>query len=707
MSHSNPVRPKYTLPLPPSYIPDLAARASDHADPEEAYVADLLSFFTNSDFLRTLTGGVHILDFFTREPDLYAWLLPADWRAWFSECSLEDVLDFVLREDVTPFLADGEAIGKSRNEWRGHAPPPTSLVAYVHGVRRLLLERRFVARAVGGEGVATGTGKQAAQGAADPASGLTRQVAVGMKEKKVHEVFHFSRYVDALAASLEDSNRSLQESKASRITHLVDFGSGQNYLGRALASAPINRNVVAVESRPHNIEGAKKMDVTARLATKIGILRNKKAYRAELGKGRQASTVSGEASSLESSTASLQLTGHEDDRSAYDSGTGEGDHSLTGRKRVGDWIGATETKTVLETSTGRAIKATAIPIPSGQGTVQHVEHRLEDGDLSKVVSEIVHPAAALRQQAEFDDQEALGGVVSVEKIQVKKPNLMVIGLHSCGNLTHHGLQSLVLNPEVSAVAIVGCCYNLTTERLTPPSYKMPGLRPESGASPNLSPRSCGDPKGFPMSERLCSYPLPDGGKGVHLNITTRMMAVQAPQNWGPKDSDDFFTRHFYRALLQKIFLDFGVVDKPSNDDGMVRGYDLGGRSAAGTSQGGATQPIIIGSLRKSCYSDFTSYVRGALAKLAKDSVRGVEFQEKLKDLADPDIAAYERDFLPKKKDLSIVWTLMAYSAGIVEAIVAVDRWQWMREQPEIHESWIEPVFDYARSPRNLVAVGIK
>ncbi|KAB8360894.1 hypothetical protein FH972_024627 [Carpinus fangiana] len=590
--------------------------------------------------------------------------------------------------------------------------PPQSLVEYVHGIRRLLLDRRFTPRAVGGEGTATGSGKQARDGAADAASGLTRQIAVGMKEKKVHEVFHFSRFLDELAGALEDGGRR-NDTGDGGITHLVDFGAGQNYLGRALASAPINRNVVAVEGRPHNIEGAKRMDITAKLAARTAVLRNKKVFRKGLrGYEDGDLAVSTESLALNDSVESSN------DVSANDSGTGDDQDSkhLTGRKRAGERIEATETRTVLETSTGRTVKATTTSISQGIGTVQHVEHRLEDGDLSRVVSQIVDPGL-VQDEAPIANLEELqkengthgtqenGSLVAVKSIQKQKPNLMVIGLHSCGNLTHHGLKSLILNPEVSAVAIVGCCYNLTTERLTPPTYKLPGLRPESAA---LGPEAqCGDPEGFPMSERLCNYPLPNGEKGLHLNITTRMMAVQAPQNWGPTDSEDFFTRHFYRALLQRVFLDRGVVGRPSNEDGMIRGYHLGGRSAAGTSSAGATQPIIIGSLRKGCYENFVSYVRGAVAKLVKDPVRGAAFNEKVDVMTDDEIARYETEFLPKKKELSIVWTLMAYSAGLVEAIIVVDRWQWLREQPEVRESWVEPVFDFARSPRNLVVVGLK
>lgn len=167
------------------------------------------------------------------------------------------------------------------------------------------------------------------------------------------------------------------------------------------------------------------------------------------------------------------------------------------------------------------------------------------------------------------------------------PRVMVVSLHSCGNLIHHGLRSLLLNRFVVAVAMIGCCYNLVTERLGPPTYKLPSLR---FSHPRVMREGAAyDPHGFPMSQQLISHQH-KRGRGIRFNITARMMAVQAPQNWTPDDSNAFFTRHFFRALLQRLFLDYGVVQPTLNEDqGDGKGEDDGV---------GATDPIIIGSLRK-------------------------------------------------------------------------------------------------------------
>lgn len=181
------------------------------------------------------------------------------------------------------------------------------------------------------------------------------------------------------------------------------------------------------------------------------------------------------------------------------------------------------------------------------------------------------------------------------------------------------------------------------------------------------------------------------------------MAVQAPANWGEKDSEGFFTRHFYRALLQRMFLDYGIVGPPKG-----AGVDV---SPAGHSSGGT--PIVIGSLRKSCYTDFVAYVRGALEKLGavknggEDDVEENIFEEKMGKITEEEILRYEEAYQSGKKALSVVWSLMAFSAGVMEAAIVVDRWVWLGEQDVVGERWVEAVFEYGMSPRNLVVVGVK
>ena len=590
---------------------------------EEQYVTSLLDFATSHDLFQKLCGGVHILDFLTQEPDLYSTLIPQEWRNWFEMHDIQAILGLLMEEDLNDFTdpdsldavlvhdqSTNSAANNEQETWRGKALPPASLIEYVRAIRKHTLDRH----------IRSCNDKQ--DMASIKSNSLARNVAVGMKPKKIHEVGKFIAYIDELTLKI---NSCLDH----EISHIVDFGSGQNYLGRALASPPHCKNVVAIESKHHNIDGAKTMDVTARLAKKEKIMRNKKEFRMR-AVGDQNLFASAGTNGV--SELPLEQVKHE-----------HGDMEESGR----------------------------------YGTIQYIESVVHSGDLSTIVPQI--------QQLQIPGQNPCD------------PQLLVISLHSCGNLLHHGLRSLMLNPSVKAVAMVGCCYNLMTERMGPPTYKLPSLR-----SPNIrleeTSTSC-DPHGFPMSDRLAAYKH-QRGEGVRLNITARMMAVQAPKNWTPKDSDAFFTRHFYRALLQKVFLDRGVVIAIAN--GTEPAISSSPRDRAG-----AGRPIILGSLRKSCYSSFTAYVRGAVEKLQSDPVLAPSIVGSFKGLTDEEIARYESSYRHKKKELSIVWSLMAFSAGVVESVIVVDRWLYLKEHDEVGECWVEAIFDYQQSPRNLVIVGIK
>ncbi|MCJ1315917.1 hypothetical protein MMC15_001237 [Xylographa vitiligo] len=620
---------------------------------KEDYVDALLEFVTTSEILQTLCGGVHILDFLTRDPDLFEAILLPEWRDWLRLFEIPDILDLLMREDLGSLLQDHDGepqssldvhesrvfLSNSFGQWRGGPLPPKSLLLYIVKVRGLSLNRSFEA-----DDLTSDISK---------AHSLSRQITIGMKPKKAHEVKNFAAFVDSLVSELSATD-------AHNITHLVDFGSGQNYLGRVLASLDYNRRVIAVESKKANITGAKDMDISAKLAKKTIVRRNKKAFRMQhievqmVGDGE---TISGQ----------TQLPAPE--------------------PRFRDFESPMDTRRTnpsLESSSDR----------HALGNIQYIEHVIKDGDLKSVVSQLHFNDKAKEEDSQPGTNPNESSGLNSNRLDLQ---FMVISLHSCGNLVHHGLRSLLLNDSVKAVAMVGCCYNLVTERLGPPSYKLPTLRP---AHPRLDRSSSTyDPHGFPMSGRLASYQH-HHGEGIRMNITARMMAVQAPQNWTAKECEGFFTRHFYRALLQRVFMDIGVVEKPSPLD-----PGTGNGSPRGWSGGG--QPIIIGSLRKSCYSSFVTYARGAVDKIGEDSEHGAMITERMSSLSDSDLLGYHEKFKHKKHELSLIWSLMAFSAGVMESVIVVDRWLWLKEQQEVSDCWVQTVFEYEQSPRNLVVVGIK
>ncbi|KAK2048943.1 hypothetical protein LZ31DRAFT_549963 [Colletotrichum somersetense] len=596
-------------------IPEKPLPCSDEFASPDAYVAALLEFVTTTDLFQILCGGVHVLDFFTNEAGLFAQILPREWQPFLLSYDTMALLDLLMRDDLDALPLDSM-----------DPTPPASFVEYIRNVRRLSLRRTF---------------SPSSQAHTKPPSKLSRSVAVGMKPKKMHEVSHFARYVDSLAGAI--SSRWGKET-----THFVDFGSGQNYLGRTLALPPYNRHVVAVEGREHNIDGAKGLDVLSGLASKEVVMRNKKLW--------------------------LQMQADRLGTEAVKNTSG---------KPSGDAVDDFDFRPIkeLEPQYNRAL---------GKGSVSYVVGRLESGDLTEVIGRI--------------EKEVL------PEEENKELKMMAVSIHSCGNLSHYGIRSLVMNPAIHAVAIVGCCYNLLTEKLGPPTYKYtyarPSLQALNGRVVRESERR--DPEGFPLSETLSSYK----GQGVRMNITARMMACQAPQNWTQSESDDFFTRHLFRAVLQKIFLDRGVINKiyHRDPDAAAAGSEAGDapeESPFNTS----TNPVIIGSLRKACYRSLKDYVRGAVAKLTTNreySQYSDVIREKMADMSDEEIGAYEQAYLSRKKEVAAVWSLMAFSATVVESLIVTDRWLFLREHADVvRDCWVETVFDYKESPRNMVVVGIK
>ena len=606
-------------------------------DDDGTYVDSLLSFATGSDIFRNLCGGVHILDFLTREPDLYTTVLPQEWRGWFDQVAIENVLDLLLREDLQQFASNDPDTTNPNQSWRGHELPPSSLIEYVRTIRRHCLLRQHIP-------------------VRKDVKTLSRRLSVGMKPKKMHEVSNFAAYIDDLSADLAHST-------GQSVSGIIDFGSGQNYLGRALASPPYNHDVIAIERKHRNIDSAKGMDVYAKLARKEKIMRNKKEYKKEL-QSRKGETTLGRANF------------HQTD----------------------NWPEVTD---ALLTPVDDPETA----LTPGIGSMTYIEHDIQDGKLAEVlnptsrkISDTIPGSSPTSGIATPSSTFAGSGgsSPSLSEQGSMSANIMVVSLHSCGNLVHHGLRALILNPSVSAVAMIGCCYNLMSERLGPPTYKLPTLR---SLHPRLASTSTTfDPHGFPISKMLETFEHRHG-QGVRLNITARMMAVQAPHNWGPEDSKAFFQRHFYRALLQRILLDRGVV-KQSSDPERIVGGSISGKDTSGT-------PLIVGALSKACFESFRLYVRGAINKLSQDPVDGDMIRQRTDDLTDKVIDRYESDWAFAKKNLSVIWSLMAFSAGVVESIIAVDRWLFLREQECVRECWVEPVFDYALSPRNLVVVGLK
>jgi hypothetical protein len=610
--------------------------AWEHPD---AYIEALLCFSTTSVLFMNLCGGVHMVDFLTREPDLYTAILPKDWIFFFEQHDIQDIIRLLLREDIEHLRGAGEpSEDQSSRTWNGGAFPPQSLLDYIFNIRLLTLQREMY----------ISSSKRVE---------LPKQVAMHMNRKKVHEVECFSQHV----ASLSDT---VNKRRGEKVTHIVDFGSGQNYLGRTLASSPYYKHIIAIERKHQYISGAKSMDVRAKLA-----------------KNPNARYFHKDKSSCDGYNGSPEVTVSETTDTSQPTIEGSQVSDIPFFEMLGD-ISLQPDELLGSPTKGPLQEKVPKPEIHTRGTLSYIEHEIQDGYLEPIIDHVIHPTPA--------------GASHGKSKQESDARLMVVSLHSCGNLVHHGLRSLILNPSIVAVAMIGCCYNLLTERLGPNTHDLPILQ---SLHPRLKETGTSyDPHGFPMSKYYENYRSPGATTGVKLNITARALAVQAPYNWGFNDSEVSFTRHFFRALLQRILVDRRILPKPSVPEDAF---------SDGTYSEARTNTILIGALPKAAFKSFTAYIRAATIKMSRDPIYGSQVQEHIATMTDEEIHCYETQYHHARKHMSVVWSLMAFSAQLVEAIIVVDRWQFLREQDSVKDCWVQPVFDYRESPRNLAVIGLK
>ena len=612
---------------------------SDVWDHPDAYIEALLSFSTTSVLFMNLCGGVHMVDFLTREPNLYTNILPKDWIHFFEQHDIQDIIRLLLREDIEHLRgADEPSVDQSGRTWNGGAFPPQSLLDYILNIRLLTLQREMCILS-------------------SKRIELPKQVAMHMNRKKVHEVECFSQHV----ASLSDT---VNKCRGEPVTHIVDFGSGQNYLGRTLASSPYYKHIIAIERKHQYISGAKSIDIRAKLA-----------------KNPNAEYFHNDKNSCDGYKGTPEVTVSETTDTSQPTKEGPQVSDAPFFEMLGEI--SFQSDELLGSPTKSPLRE-KLPKPEihTRGTLSYVEHEIQDGHLEPLIDHIIHPSPAGASDGKGkEDSDA---------------RVMVVSLHSCGNLVHHGLRSLTINPSIVAVAMIGCCYNLLTERLGPTTHDLPILQ---SLHPRLEETGTSyDPHGFPMSKYYENYRSPGAKTGVKLNITARALAVQAPYNWGFSDSEVSFTRHFFRALLQRILVDRSILPKPSVPEDAF---------SEGTYPKARTNSIIIGALPKAAFKSFTTYIRAATIKMSRDPIYASQVQEHIATLTDEEIHCYEARYLHARKHMSVVWSLMAFSAQLVEAIIVVDRWQFLREQDSVKDCWVQPVFDYSESPRNLAVIGLR
>jgi hypothetical protein len=222
----------------------------------------------------------------------------------------------------------------------------------------------------------------------------------------------------------------------------------------------------------------------------------------------------------------------------------------------------------------------------------------------------------------------------------KGEKCLLTGLHACGSLSEHMLRLSTAIPCVAYTAVVGCCFN------------------------HIQPLSPTHPTGFPISTFMRERKL-------QLSASALVTGCQAPTNWTHTPNSSFGKKFWYRAVLEKLLWDKGLLAQ------------------------GSQRPVW--GIRTGDLVSFSAYTHRAMSSLKL--VLGT-------DITEQEIATYEEAYGHRKGEISILQTLSVLLCRVVESVIALDRVFFLREAGMEEMGW-EMVFEYESSPRNIMVVGRK
>ncbi|XP_055956299.1 probable methyltransferase-like protein 25 [Patella vulgata] len=301
-----------------------------------------------------------------------------------------------------------------------------------------------------------------------------------------------------------------------------------------------------------------------------------------------------------------------------------------------------------------------------------------------------------------------------DKLSHKVPNILLTGLHTCGDLASNIVKIFLKEKSVRVLCYVGCCYHLMKEQFlefsdlhqrnqdsseysdfhqrNQDSSETSDLNQRnqnvslasdshqqnqySSESSNLHQRNQKSSKssvshesnqdssefGFPLSDTLIK-------NKCFLGRTALNLAVQSPCRIKKQDSELQGRTFFKRALLQKIVCDlFGEDTKV----GGLRNVD------------------------KNC-ATFSDYVRKAFVKLGFPT----------KNLSEELLSNYFDKYNKEEKKLAAFFQLRAALAPCIETLILLDRFAFLLEQDMLENVFLVRLFDAEVSPRCYGFVAIK
>lgn len=284
-----------------------------------------------------------------------------------------------------------------------------------------------------------------------------------------------------------------------------------------------------------------------------------------------------------------------------------------------------------------------------------------------------------------DERFDISSVMGTGVAGCRSKDIMLVGLHTCGDLNSTAIRTFVRNDEVKALCVVGCCYQHLTveenesenpdleehpdpdENLVYENYTASNVN-NSGGNPG---KSSHDKLGFPMSEFLRE-------KFFSLGRNTRMVALKAPEKREQEDTiEDIENRSikslFFRALLTLIIQkEFKIMSKE----------------------------MRVGKIYAKC-DGFVDYVKKCIKKL--------EFSEtQIESLTDEKINFYYSEYESHRKKLVAFNLLREAFAPVVEALILLDRYLYLKQNVDANtDCFLVQLFNPAISPRCYALAAIR
>jgi Methyltransferase domain len=317
-----------------------------------------------------------------------------------------------------------------------------------------------------------------------------------------------------------------------------------------------------------------------------------------------------------------------------------------------------------------------LDIGSGQGYLSHL--LVTRGSLNVVAIEAKEHNSHQSEKRGKIISEKIGnqGLFENVSLLVTQDNVsqftnepcILVGLHTCGDLSPICLKLFLCDDNIKGLINVGCCYHHLTEYIGPDAnikvedYLTRVSESFQGRSIDETLFASESTAGFPLSNYIKTrYPA------FFLGRLPRTLAISEPQVIHFKDPQLTFRKFQYRAafqaLLQEYFPEFALT-------------------------------FIIGNRIKK-FDCFSNYAIEALLKM--------KIVHKFTDIDLNNF--YNHKFLNLEKKSAIFWVLRSALSGCIENLIILDRALFLAENGT--ETEIRTVFDKLLSPRNVVISAFK